>query len=84
MYQLQNGHADPMVGMSGVIDPDVVTSSLSDLGLIYCGGGKLVHFSDPHVDKYGSNSYGYSLQTIEKLSSISHSPRYDHPSPTGC
>jgi hypothetical protein len=22
-------------------------SSLSDLGLIYCGGGKLVHFSDP-------------------------------------
>jgi hypothetical protein len=30
-------------GMSGC----GMASSLSDLGMIYCGGGKMVHFFDP-------------------------------------
>ncbi len=38
----------------------------------------------PFFRSFSLNSYGYSPQTIEKLSSICHAPRYDHFSPTGC
>jgi hypothetical protein len=43
------------------------SSSLSDLGLIYCDGGKSVQFADPF-----RQIAGYSPQTIGKLASIFH------------
>lgn len=80
--------------------PRLGVSSLSDLGLIYCDGGKSVlcmdarmaraqggagaaHFSDPLVDIELALT-SYAPQKIEKLFSISYSPRNDHLSPTGC
>jgi hypothetical protein len=47
--------------------PQDFPSSLSDLGLIYCDGGKSVQFADPF-----RQIASYSPQTIGKLASISH------------
>ncbi|MGH8655422.1 MAG: hypothetical protein ACREYE_26080, partial [Gammaproteobacteria bacterium] len=54
------------------------TSSLSDLGGTYYGVGKWVHFFIP-FDSDAQDRFvtRYWPQMIEKLPSISHSPRYD-------
>jgi hypothetical protein len=39
--------------------------------------------SGPFFRSFSSNGYGYSPQTIGKMVSLSHSARYDRPSPTG-
>jgi hypothetical protein len=44
-----------------------LASSLSDLGPIYCDGGKSVQFADPF-----RQIASYAPQTIGKLASISH------------
>src|SRR5690606_13096886 len=50
------------------------SGSLSDLGLIYCDGGKSVQFGDPF-----RQIAGYFPQMITKLTSISHRLAFESP-----